>query len=112
MELESKPLDWWMRNLHEMSRDIWLWISSKTEKLSPETVCFIVDDGIDLSAEEQDQTDVDLENSGLMCFFFKDQLEDIQLNLKAQKSNYDSCDLYEALNYYWENDAFIDLKNV
>ena len=95
-----------------MSRDIWLWVSSETDRLLPETVCFIVDNDIVLSAEEQDQRDLDLENSGLMCFFFKDQLEDIQLNLKAQKSNYDSDDLYKALNFYWENDAFIDLKNV
>lgn len=112
MELESKPLDWWMRNLSEMSRDIWLWIPKDTDRLLPETVCFIIDNDIDLSAEEQDQRDLDLENSGLMCFFFKDQLEDIQLNLKAQKSNYDSGDLYKALNYYWENDAFIDIKSV
>lgn len=112
MELESKPLDWWMRNLHEMSRGICLWISNETDNLSLETVCFIVDDDMDLSAEEQDLRDVDLENSGLMCFLFKDQLEDIQQNLKAQKPNYGSSDLYTALNYYWENDAFIDLKNV
>jgi len=112
MELESKPLDWWTRNLSEMSRDIWPWIPNETDRLLPETVCFIVDNDIDLSAEEQDQRDLDLENSGLMCFFFKDQLEDIQLNLKAQKSNYDSGDLYKALNYYWENDAFIDIKSV
>lgn len=112
MELESKPLEWWVLNLHKMSRDIWLWISGETDKLCPETLCFIVDDDIDLSDEEQDQRDIDLENLGLVSFFFKDQLEDIQLNLKSQKRSYDSNDLYKALNYYWENDAFINLKNV
>jgi len=112
MELESKPLNWWMNNLRSMSRDIWLWISSETVVLTPDTVCYIVDDDIDLSAKEQNQRDTDLEKIGLMCFFLKDQLEDIELNLKEQQKDYDAKALYLALNYYWENDAFIDLSNV
>jgi|AZIH01.1.fsa_nt_gi hypothetical protein len=112
MELESKPLDWWVNNLKTMPRDIWLWISQETNNLQPNTRCFAVDDGIDLSPEEQDQQEVDLENSGLMCFFHKDQLEDIEQNLMAQKKEYDQRDLYAAINYYWKNDAFINLGNV
>jgi len=109
MKLESKPLDWWMKNLNIMPRDIWLWILRDTENLCPETVCYVVDDGIDLSPEEQDQRDIDLGNSGLKCLFFKDQLEDIQLSLKAQKNDYEPNELYAALNYYRENDTFIDI---
>ena len=112
MELEPKPLDWWVTNLKIMSRDTWLWILQETKSLQPDTDCFAVDDGIDLSPEEQDQREVDLENSGLMCFFSKDQLEDILQNLQAQKNNYDQQDLYAAINYYWKNDAFIDLGSV
>lgn len=112
MELDAKPLDWWVNNLKTMPRDIWLWISEETKYLQPDTRCFAVDEGIDLSPEEQGQREVDLEKSGLMCFFFKEQLEDIVKNLQAQKSNYDHLDLYAAINHYWENDAFIKLGSV
>lgn len=112
MELESKPLDWWVNNLEIMSRDTWLWIFQQTKCLQPDTGCFAVDEGIALSPDEQDQREVDLEKSGLTCFFSKDQLEDIVQNLKAQKNNYGQQDLYAAINYYWKNDAFIELGNV
>jgi len=112
VKLESKPLDWWINNLEIMPRDIWLWIPSETEVLRPDTQCYVVDDGAELSPEEQDQRDIDLEDCGLACFFCKDQLEDIEQNLKQQKSDYDQRDLYEALNVYWENDAFIQLGSV
>ncbi|WLQ15786.1 hypothetical protein O5O45_07655 [Hahella aquimaris] len=112
VEFESKPLAWWMKNFHEMSREIWLWIPSETKALTPETICYIVDEDIDLSVEEQDQRDVLLEGSGLSCLFCKDQLEDILLNLEAQKKDYADSDLYFALNFYWKRDAFINLDNV
>tara|TARA_R110001599_G_scaffold346101_1_gene571027 strand:- start:231 stop:560 length:330 start_codon:yes stop_codon:yes gene_type:complete len=109
MELESEPLNWWVNNLKAMPRDIWLWILQETNSLLPDTRCFAVGSGIDLSPEEQDQREADLESSGLICLFFKDQLEDIEQNLKAQKKDYDQRDLYAAINYYWKNDAFISL---
>ncbi|MGP9806977.1 DUF7716 domain-containing protein [Halomonas sp. AOP12-C2-37] len=112
MELKSKPLDLWANNLKTMPRDIWLWISQETNNLRPDTRCFAVDDGIDLSPDEQAQREVDLEKSGLVCFFHKDQLEDIEQNLMAQKKEYDQRDLYAAINYYWKHDAFINLGNV
>lgn len=68
MEHESKPLNWWMLNLHIMSRDIWLWISSETEAITPETACYVVGDDVDLSSVEEDQRDLELEEKGLMFF--------------------------------------------
>lgn len=109
MELTSKSLDWWIRNLDAMSRDIWLWISKETEFLEPDTPCFAVDEGVDLSPGEQEQREADLESDGLSCFVFKDQLEDVVQNLQAQNRNFNQQDLYAAINYYWKNDAFINL---
>ncbi|WP_431689046.1 DUF7716 domain-containing protein [Hahella sp. NBU794] len=53
-----------------------------------------------------------LEESGLSCLFCKDQLEDILLNLETQKTDYADNELYFALNFYWNRDAFINLDNV
>ena len=39
-----------------------------------------------------------------------DQLVDIIENLKMQKANYSESELEEALNYYSEHDAFININ--
>lgn len=112
MEEQPKPLSWWMMNLDFMSREVWLWIPENTQKLTFETPCTPVGDSRDLSDEEYDNREKELEESGLKCFFCKDQLEDIEDNLKEQKPSYNQTELLQAANYYWENDAFIEIGKV
>ena len=111
MEFEQKSLDWWVKNLHLMSRDTWLWIPNDTKSLAPDTICYAVEDDLDLSPEELDQRDDYLEQVGLKCFFHKDQLKDIESNLRTQKENMNQDDLLRAINHYWKNDAFINYSN-
>ena len=111
MEFESKQLNWYLKNLDKISRDVWLWIPNNTQSLTSQTECYEVDDDVDLSAEEFDERDLELERKGFKSFFNKDQLEDIESNLQQQKKSYNSNDLYLALNYYWNNDAFIDFSH-
>ncbi|MBW4656953.1 MAG: hypothetical protein KME20_28490 [Kaiparowitsia implicata GSE-PSE-MK54-09C] len=108
---DSKPLSWWISNVNDISRHIWLWISRDIEELTPETACYMVKYDPYLSAEEQDQRYVELVRSGLVCFLLKCQLKELKYNLRSQKRNYDDGDLYLALNYFWRNDKFIGLAS-
>ena len=99
------PLSEVMNNLKELSRDIWLFIPVETQKISMNTVCRFVstDDYLD---EEIDQFTKDRK---VKEFFYKDQLEDILEGIKNQKKKHSAEDLEKAINYYWNNDAFIEL---
>jgi hypothetical protein len=108
MKGESKPLVWWINNLADMTRDTWLWIPADTKYLGESTPCIAVS-SLDLSSEEQDQQEAKLEKSGLRCFFDNEQLEDIVVNLQQQKPTYSLAELFLAINFYWQNDAFIDI---
>lgn len=107
---KPQKLEWWLQNIENMSRDYWLYIPSSTEEITFETLCLPINED-DLSPEEQDLQDEMLEKSGLSCFFYKDQLEDIISNLKAQNQNFEKNNLLKAINYYWLNDAFITIKS-
>ena len=108
MKGESKPLGWWINNLANMTRDLWLWIPDNTKYLGESTPCLAVSSW-ELSPEEQDQQEAELEQSGLRCFFYKDQIEGIVENLRQQKPAYSLAELFLAINFYWQNDAFIDI---
>ncbi len=110
-EITSKPLSYWLENLSEMSRDMWLWVSVEANLVNSDTECYAVDDNVALSTEGFEQRDLELQKNGLIDFLNKDLLEDIESNLKMQKSHYSQKELYEAINYYWINDAFIDIEN-
>ena len=111
MELEFRSLMYWLKNIESMSRDSCLWIPKETVAIGSSTQCLNVDDDIDLSPEEFDERDMEIENKGFTEFLNKDQLEDVMTNLKQQKTDYSDGELFIALNYYWANDAFIVLSN-
>jgi hypothetical protein len=110
MKGEIKPLIWWINNLASMERDVWLWIPDETGHLVESTACVAISSE-ELSPEEQDKQEAQLEQSGLRCFLHKDQIEDIAVNLRQQKPIYSLAELFHALNFYWSNDAFIDIEN-
>jgi len=108
MEGESKPLVWWINNLTNMARDTWLWIPDGTKYLGESTPCVAVSSR-ELSPEEQDRQEAELEQSGLRYFFYKDQIADIVESLRQQKPTYSLAELFLAINFYWQSDAFIDI---
>jgi len=64
-------------------------------------------DNMELSEDEQNEADEGLESSGDVCCLTGGDIEDIQSNLIQQISNFTEDQLYEAISYYWNNDAFI-----
>jgi hypothetical protein len=46
--------------------------------------------------------------NGLIYVLDHQSIEDVLSNAKEQKSNVSISELVDALNYYWENDAFIE----
>ncbi len=110
MKAEQKPLSEWINSLHTMSREVWLWIPDETIELIESTPCLSVSSG-DLSPEEQEQQEAELKQGGLQCLFFKDQIEDIADNLRQQKPSCSRKDLFLALNFYWKNDAFMEVED-
>lgn len=58
---------------------------------------------------EEIEKQVLAQGNGYINILNVDQIIDIVTNLKAQKQNYSDEELMRALNYYSENDAFIEL---
>lgn len=110
MKAEQKPLSEWIISLPTMSHEAWLWIPDETIELVESTPCFSVSSE-DLSPEEQEQQETELKQGGLRCLFFTDQIEDIADNLRQQNPSYSRKDLLLALNFYWKNDAFIEVED-
>jgi hypothetical protein len=94
-----------MKELHLLSRDEWLFIDASTERITLDLVCSFVatDDYLD------DELNSYCDQNGLKHFFYKDQLRDIKSNLSAQRTEFTESDLEKAIDYYWQNDAFIHL---
>jgi hypothetical protein len=110
VKAEQKPLSEWINSLPTMSHEAWLWIPDETIELIESTPCLSVS-SCDLSPEEQEQQETALKQGGLRCLFSKDQIEDIADNLLQQKPSCSREDLFLALNFYWENDAFIEVED-
>ncbi len=58
-----------------------------------------------------DEFDVTVDQMGWRSFLCRSQLEEIITNLKLQRAEYSHQELVSAIDYYWTNDAFIDLSN-
>ena len=112
MSETNKPLSWWLKNLQAMPHDYWLWISKSEKTISPDTNCLSISGSVDLSDEEYEAKEVELKNKGLTCFFCKEQLKEIESNLSQQLSSYTQDQLMNAIDYYWNNDAFITIESV
>ena len=46
-------------------------------------------------------------NKGYQAFLSIADLQDVKSNLLEQKANFNQHDLLNAVNYYYENDAFV-----
>lgn len=87
-----------MDDIGSISRDDWLFIDESTERITLDLVCAFVriDDYLDDEIESFCATEK------LIEFFFKDQ--------STEKPGYTKADLEAAIDFYWENDAFICLE--
>ena len=90
----------------------WMIFDSSNYSLSMLVYPVYLDDW-DLESKEYEKIESKVlsESHGYGNLMNSDLLVDIIDNLVLQKSNYTDGELEVALNYYSENDAFIDLQN-
>jgi hypothetical protein len=105
-----QPLKRFLETMHSLP-DQWLYIPLSVKQIEAETLCraCIIED-TELSPEEQDELEVYPETVGLKCFLCLSQLDDIVSNLRQQRPSFSERDLMAAINFYWGNDAFIDVR--
>jgi hypothetical protein len=107
---ESNSLKYFIENLVGLSRWSWLYIKSNETNITLSTVCHpTAVDSREMSDDEVDEFEAYAEQSGLRCFFSRDQLEEIIANLNQQCSNFTEHQLVAAISFYWRHDAFIDI---
>lgn len=76
-----------------------LFITFKKGKLLSNSICFL---------NSEDEIIEDKENVVIGLY----QLRDIIENLRLQKANFSLDEVIEALNFYLENDAFIEVEKL
>ncbi|MGB1124195.1 MAG: DUF7716 domain-containing protein [Phycisphaeraceae bacterium] len=110
MELPFKKtstIGWFARNLAEWQSDGWLFIP-KEQSLGLDTPCFLQGwNSRELSPEEQDDLDDQVQKAGLRSFLEWGQIDMIIGNLQAQRPNYSESELLKAIQHYWDRDAYI-----
>ena len=109
---EPKKLIEWLSDSAAYPADGWLYLKADVTFLGLVTMCWPgVVESIELSDDEYDKMESWLEENGYNSFLSKDQIDDIASNLAQQLSPYTDNQLLQAVQYYWENDAFLNAKN-
>jgi len=104
-----KPLKCLLETMDTLP-DQWLYIPLGVKQIDAETPCrACIVEGTELSPEEQEELDEYPETVGLKCFLCISQLREIVSNLREQRPSFSDRDLTAAINFYWGNDAFIDV---
>ena len=108
----AQPLREWLSRLGSFPGDGWLVICADTTALSLDTACRpVVTDGRDLSDAEHDALDAALEREGLRWFLSEEQLQGVRDNLVLQVRDYSAEQLLWAVQHYWTNDAFVQVRD-
>ena len=100
----SKTFDHWLANLDEVSG--WLYVSEKVSELRKDTLCHNICISNDISLEEQNDSEIEISNSGLIDVFERADIEMVISNLHQQVPSFSQEQCLEALNYYWKNNAY------
>ncbi len=108
---DTKRLGFFVEHLAELPRWTWLYISDTETHITLDTLCMpSAINSHDVSEEETQEFEAYAERNGAQCFLCPDQLEEIIENLRQQRSDYSLQQLASAIDFYWRNDAFIDLS--
>ena len=111
MAPEFKPLSWFLKNLKHVPDYASFWVPTETSELYSDLSCIVVEEDIDLSDEELRLRESKLKELGLKELLSKEQIEDVEGNLRAQVTNYNLEDLISATDYYWKHDAYSVANN-
>lgn len=107
---EAKRLGDLIEHLAELPRWSWLYIADTETEITLDTLCLpTATASREMSEEEIQEFDAYAKRAGLRSFFCRDQLRDIIGNLRLQRSDFTPQQSAAAIDFYWKNDAFIEL---
>jgi hypothetical protein len=107
---ESKPLSHFIERLAEVPPWCWLYVSHATDDVTLTLPCYPkTTDSREMSDEELDEFEASVARVGLKSFLSPAQLADVIDNLRQQRPTHSLNDVVTALDFYWKNDAFIDV---
>jgi len=110
---EPKKLAEWLSDSAAYPADGWLYIKTDVASLDLTTLCWPgIVESIELSNEEYDEMESWLEKHGFKSFLNNDEIDDVANNLGQQLSPYTDAQFLKAVQYYWENDAFIEAESI
>jgi hypothetical protein len=108
---EAKPLGYFVEHLAELPSWLWLYLRADAAEILLSTPCYAqASDSRELSDEEMDAFETDVETAGFRRFLNRDQIEEIMENFKQQRSAPTAHEIAAAIAYYWTHDAFIGLS--
>ncbi len=109
--LDAKPLGSVIKQLSELPKWTWLYISNSESRVTLTTKCSqTAVDSRQMSEQEIDDIESSAVLAGLKCFLSREQLEDIIGNLGQQEPQFTAEQLAAAVDYNWRHDAFVDLS--
>jgi hypothetical protein len=104
---QPKSLGHFIQHLADLPPWSWLYIPEPTRQITFAVQCFPkTADSRDMSESEADGFDASIAAAGLKCFLCRSQIEDIVANLRQQRAAYGDSELEDAINFYWQHDAF------
>lgn len=93
---------------HEFDDDLCLYSSGADDRIRGDLVCYL-DDYPDV-VNDEDQYSVFVTANNLHLLYYGEQFKDVMLNALTQKAQASIDEIIEALNYYMENDDFLDIN--
>jgi hypothetical protein len=102
----------WLGRLGSFPGDGWLLVERGLQVVSAETKCRpVVTGGRELSDDDEDALDALIAHAHLQWFLSQEELQGIMDNLRAQDPTASPESAIAAVQFYWDNDAFIELRD-
>jgi hypothetical protein len=99
-------------SINSQSTRCWLYLPA-TVSWTLESLCLIAESE-EVPPEEEDDPDAGMpqiaKDNELMQVLSVSEVQDLVENVKAQKSDVSDEELFEAFLYYYDNDAYMELK--
>jgi hypothetical protein len=97
-----------VRLRHEFDDDLCLYSSDAADRIRADLVCYL-DDYPDV-VNDKDHYSTFVTTNNLHLLYYGEQFKDVMINALTQKPQASIGEIIEALNYYMENDDFLDIN--
>ena len=93
---------------HEFDDDLCLYSTDAADRIRADLVCYL-DDYPDV-INDKDHYSTFVTTKNLHLLYYGEQFKDVMVNALTQKPQASIGEIIEALNYYMENDDFLDIN--